>query len=198
LGLDNIGPEIKRDWLERVANLVKLGPIFGNLLNMTYKDYSYNDNNHYIVTGENHGLVRTSLDVKYAEICKRKHSGNGKKERILVDKGENVTLSLHALYPGMLERIETADFWLGSTNPYAIAFGGSFDCSCLKLGDYTSNPEISNRRVNWDWIDVIDSNVGGALSQDWKQVIGESIVWNLEVWSAIEFDVTVSFFDGRE
>jgi len=97
----------------------------------------------------------------------------------------------------MTERVQTADFWLGITNPWAVSFGGSFDCCLLKSGGYSSDPEISNRRVHWDWQDVIDANVGGARTQDWKQVVGESLVWVIEQVSSIDFNVTVSFFDKR-
>jgi len=187
LGLDNVGPEIRRDWLIRLRNLVVPG--LGDLWNHLNNDYEYTDKDGHI---SNNTMVQNRLDIKYREICRRKHPGDGSKKTITVDAGESVRLSLYPIFDTY-----TSDFWLGSTNPDAKSKAGSFDCGCLIAGKYESI-EISNRQVFWVWNDVIDANPNGARSQSFKQLAAESAVAYLEFWRSIEFNVKVHFDDNRK
>ncbi|MCF7675579.1 MAG: hypothetical protein K9M97_09555 [Akkermansiaceae bacterium] len=195
LGLYTIGPAIKKDWIDRVK-LTLTSPLVGIIGNKIYNDvYWYSDNDDYIVEDPRHEVgVRAKLDERYVQICAKKHPRDGTWKTISVDPGETVSLYLWPEYPGMLARIETADFWLGKSDQ-VVAVSGTFDCC---FGKAFLRPKIANRHVVWDWKDVIDANVTHALKgQDLKQIIGESLVWWFEVWTTIEYKITVTFVDRR-
>ena len=91
-GLDDVGPAILKEWLHRIGNIAAFGVILGSAINAQHLDLHYFDGDNYIVEGTNEHMVRNALDLKYAQICKRKHSGRGKVEKITVNRGEIVSL----------------------------------------------------------------------------------------------------------
>lgn len=187
LGLDQLGEDIKSEWLDRLGNLVL--PLIGDLVNLLGSTVSFSDSEGSIASDS---LVQNRLDLYYDQLCREKHSGKGKAETISVPAGVSIHLGMTPVFD-----INESAFWLGSTNPHAKTVSGSFSCCFLKAGGYESKTEIESRKVNYLWYDTIDSNPTSARSQKVFQYAAELTVAYFEFWRNIEFDVEVDFSDDR-